>query len=121
MTTLFDCLQEVIAKGPRFIVRSSAAASGQAVTEWEPSALLDDMRQTSPAVLDDPAWTEWSVRPRIGASSFIHYGVRGYSLSHMEVPGYGNLQARELDQNKQMSADEDARGAPDSLSRLLGC
>lgn len=121
MTTVFDCLQDIIAKGPKFFIRSSAATSGPVATEWEPTALLNNMRQTAPALLDDPAWTEWSVRPSIGASCFIHYGVRGYSLGHMEAPGYGTLRAFELDQKGRPSADEDGRGARDSLSRLLGC
>lgn len=119
MTTLFDCLREVIAKGPGFFVRSSAVTSGQSATEWEPSALLENMRQTSPAVLDDPAWTEWSVRPSIGASCFIHYGIRGYMLGHMEVPGYGNLRALELDQKRRTNTDGEGAGARESLIHLL--
>lgn len=121
MTTVFDCLQDIIAKGPKFFIRGSAVTGGQAATDWEPAALMDYMRETSPAVLDDPAWMEWSARPTIGASCFIHYGVRGYTLGHMEVPGYGNLRALELDQKRQTRDDEGSSDARGSLSRLLGC
>lgn len=59
--------------------------------------------------------------PEHRRSCLIHYGVRGYALGHMEVPGYGNLRALELDQKGRMSANENGRDAPDSLSHLLGC
>ena len=121
MTTVFDCLQDIIAKGPKFFIRGSAVTGGQAATAWEPAALMDYMRETSPAVLDDPAWMEWSARPTIGARCFIHYGVRGYTLGHMEVPGYGNLRALELDQKRQTRDDEGSSDARGSLNRLLGC
>lgn len=121
MTTVFDCVQDIIAKAPKFLVRSSAVTSGPAATEWEPTTLLNNMRQIAPAVLDDPTWTEWSLRPSIGANCFIHYGVRGYSLGHIKTPGYGNLRALELDQNGHTNANENGGDARASLSRLLGC
>lgn len=120
MTTLQDCLQEIIEKGPRYFIRSAVPLGANTAMEWEPAALLDDMRQKSPGVLEDHAWTEWSVRPTIGSSCFIHYGVRGSSLGHQEVPGYGHLRVLELAQKKQAGAGAMASSARSPLSRLQG-
>jgi hypothetical protein len=78
------------------------------------------MQQKSPGVLEDDAWTEWSVRPAIGSSCVIHYGIRGFSLGHMEVPSYGHLRALEQSQRQQASAGTMGGGMPVPLSRLLG-
>ncbi|MGZ3680735.1 MAG: hypothetical protein ACXWQR_19760 [Ktedonobacterales bacterium] len=120
MTTVQDCVLEIIAKGPGYFIRSSMPDGARPVTEWDPATLLEEMRQNSPGVLDDHAWTECSVRPAIGNSCFIHYGVRGSSLGHLEVPGYGHLRALELSQKRQASTDTSAGGARTPLIRLLG-
>lgn len=120
MTTVQDCMQEIIAKGPGYFVRSSVPAGAYATTEWEPATLLEDMRQNAPGVLDDYAWTDWSLRPAIGRSCFIHYGSRGSSLAHREVPSYGHLRAFELSQKRQTSTAMQAGRARTSLIDLLG-
>ena len=120
MTTVQDCLHEIIAKGPGYFIRSSMPDGSRAVAEWEPATLLEDMRQHSPGVLDDHAWTEWSDRPTIGSSCFIHYGSRGSSLAHREVPSYGHLRALELSQKRQASTAMQAGRARTPLIHLLG-
>lgn len=119
-TTVQDCMQEIIAKGSGYFIRGTVPGGPRAATEWEPTTLLEDMRQNSPGVLDDHAWTEWSVRPAIGSSCFIHYGSRGSSLAHQEVPSYGHLRAFELSQKRLASTDTPAGGARTSLIHLLG-
>lgn len=120
MTTVQDCLREVIAKGPGYFIRGAVPAGTHVAMEWDPTALLEDMQQKLTGVLDDHAWTEWSVRPDIGVTCFIHYGVRGFSLGYMEVPGYGNLRVLELAQKRQTSASAVSDGSRKPLSRLLG-
>lgn len=120
MTTLFDCLQEIIEKGPQYFIRGAVPSGATMALEWDPATLLDDMRQKSPGVLEDHAWTEWSVRPIIGSSCFIHYGVRGSSLGYQEIPGYGHLRALELAQKKQTGAGAISGNARPPLSRLQG-
>lgn len=119
-TTVQDCMQEIIAKGSGYFNRSSVPGGSRAATEWEPATLLEDMRQNSPGVLDEHAWTEWSVRPAICSSCFIHYGSSGSSLAHREVPSYGHLRALELSQKQQMSAAMQAGRARTSFIHLLG-
>jgi hypothetical protein len=116
-STLQDCIQEIIAKGPGYFIRSTMPEGARPVTEWEPTTLLEYMRQNSTGILEDHAWTEWSVRPVIGSNCFIHYGSRGSSLTHLEVPGYGHLRAFELSQRQQTTA---AGGARTPLLHLLG-
>lgn len=120
MTTVQDCMQEIIAKGSGYFIRSSVLGGTRAAAEWEPATLLEDMRKNAPGVLDDHAWTEWSVRPAIGTNCFIHYGSRGSSLAHQEVPSYGHLRAFELSQKRQTSTATQAGRAHTSLIHLLG-
>jgi hypothetical protein len=93
MTTVQDCLQELIAKGKGYVIHSSLLAGADKTSDWEPAALLADMQQTSPGILEDHAWTEWIARPHGTSVCYIHYGIPGSSLSHREVPGYGHLRA----------------------------
>lgn len=100
MKTVQDCVLEISAKRPGYFIRSSMPDGARPVMEWDLATLLEEMRQNSPGVLDDHAWTECSVRPAIGNSCFIQYGargsqygVRGSSLGHLEAPGYGHLRA----------------------------
>lgn len=120
MTTLRDCLQEIIAKGSGYFIRGTVPGGSSEVAEWEPATLLEDMRQNAPGVLDDHAWTEWSVRPAIGSSCFIHYGLRGASLAHREVASYGHLRAFELSQKRQTSTVMQVGRARTPLIHLLG-
>lgn len=120
MTNLQDCLQEIIAKGSGYFIRSSFLASAHEATEWESTALLDDMWQKSPGVLDDHAWTEWTIRQGIGSTCAIHYGIRGSSLGHRDIPGYGRLRAFEQSQRRHASTGESGDGSRTPLSRLLG-
>lgn len=119
-TTVQDCMQEIIAKGSGYFIRTSGSGGTRAATEWEPAALLEDMRQNSPGVLDDHAWTEWSVRPASGSTCFIYYGSRGSSLTHLEMPCYGSLRALEVSQKRQATTNTTTGGAPKSLIHLLG-
>ncbi len=119
-TTLQECMQEIIATGSGYFIRGTVPGGSSEVAEWEPATLLEDMRQNSPGVLDDHAWTEWSVRPAIGRSCFIHYGLRGSSLAHREVPSYGHLCAFELSQKRLANTHTSAGGACISLIHLLG-
>lgn len=120
MTTVQDCMHEIIAKGPGYFIRGAVPAGAQVAREWDPAALLEDMQQNLPGVLEDHAWTEWSVRPNIGVTCIIHYGVRGFSLGYMEVPGYGNLRVLELSQKRQTGTGEKSGGSPKNLTHLLG-
>lgn len=119
-TTVQECMQEIIAKGSGYFIRSSVPGGSRAATEWEPTSLLADMRQNAPGILDDLAWTEWSDRSLIGTSCFIHYGSRGSSLAHQEVPSYGHLRAFELSQKRLASSATSANGARTPLIHLLG-
>lgn len=113
-------MQEIIAKGPGYFIRGGVPSGEHAAAEWDPTALLEDMRHHHPGVLEDHAWTEWSVRPNVGVTCLVHYGVRGFSLGYMEVPGYGNLRVLELSQKRQGGTGEKGDGSPKTLSRLLG-
>lgn len=101
MSSVQDCLQEVIELGPRYFIRISAPAGADRTSEWEPAELLAVMQRESPGVLEDHAWTEWSTHPGVGSTCYIHYGSFGSALGHREVPGYGHLVAFELSQKQQ--------------------
>jgi hypothetical protein len=104
MTNLLECLQEVIALGPGEFIRTDSAGSYRP-SQWEPTALLDDMQHESPLMLDDYAWTEWSDLPGGGRTCSINYGRLGVSLGHQEVPGYGHLRVFELSHRRPESRD----------------
>lgn len=115
MTSLRDCLQEVIGQGPGYFIRTSIPVGVHGTTEWEPTALLTDMEGKSPGVLQDHAWTEWSIQPGGSRACAIHYGVVGASLAYQEVPAYGRLRALELSQRRQAGAS----GPAGALSRAI--
>jgi hypothetical protein len=104
MTNLLDCMQEVIALGPGEFIRTDSAGPYRP-SQWEPTALLDDMQHESPLMLDDYAWTEWSDLPGGGRTCSINYGRFGVSLGHQEVPGYGHLRVFELSHRRPESLD----------------
>jgi hypothetical protein len=95
MTTLLDCLQEVIGKGTGFFIRGYAVPGAYRTVEWVSTTLLTELQRESPGVLEDHAWTEWSRRPGSDMACFIHYGFYGLSMSHQEVPGFGHLRVIE--------------------------
>ncbi|HLZ24318.1 MAG TPA: hypothetical protein VKQ30_19565 [Ktedonobacterales bacterium] len=115
MSTVLDCLQEIVSKGPGYMIHSSVVAGADKTSDWEPSALLADMQKKSPGVLEDHAWTEWITSARGPDVCYIHYGISGSSLSHREVPGYGHLRASVIPMRQ-----EDTSNAPGSLARQLG-
>jgi hypothetical protein len=119
MTTLFDCLQEVIGKGPDFFIRSFAIPGTNRTSEWVSTALLTELQRESPGVLEDHAWTEWSRRPDTGMTCFIHYGFRGLSISHQEVPGYGHLQVLERSNQKVVDSTWSSPEAFVNVRRLV--
>jgi hypothetical protein len=96
MTTLQDCLEEVIGKGPGFFIRSYAIPGAYRTSDWEPGAFLIELQRDAPGLLEDDAWGEWTTRQGIGLTYSIHYGRSGSSMSHREVPGYGHLRALEV-------------------------
>ncbi|MGO8950407.1 MAG: hypothetical protein ACLQUY_22650 [Ktedonobacterales bacterium] len=98
MTSLRDCLEEVIGKGSGLFVRSYAIPGAYRRSEWEPGEFLTELQRESPGVLEDGAWGEWVTRRGMGLTFFIHYGQQGFSLSHQEVPGYGHLRVLEVSQ-----------------------
>src|SRR5690242_19700017 len=85
-STVQDCLQEIIARGPDYVVSSSTHMGAQRTVEWEPSALLADMRRESPNVLLDHAWTEWSRLADGSQSCAIVYGKVGAPPGERGVP-----------------------------------
>ena len=105
MTSLQDCLQEVIAKGPGYFIRAGTPAAYRP-SQWEPAALLAEMRREAPGLLDDPAWMEWSTLPGGSTEGSIQPGVFGRSLGHQPIPGYGRLRVLELSQKRAESVDE---------------
>ena len=115
MTSVQDCLEEVIARGAGYVIRSDASGAYRP-SQWEPAALLADLQHEAPNTLRDHAWTEWSVLRDGSATCSINYGVAGVALGHMGVPGYGHLRAFALSQ-KRPEPVHDVR-AP--LERLLG-
>ena len=67
----------------------------QRTVEWEPNALIAKMRQESPNVLLDHAWTEWSRLADGSQTCAIVYGKVGASPRERGVPGYGLLHVYE--------------------------
>jgi hypothetical protein len=120
MTTLLDCLQEVIGKGPDFFIRSYAIPGSHRTSEWVSTALLTELQRESPGVLEDHAWTEWRWRPDTGMACFIHYGFRGLSMSHQEVPGYGHLRALERSNQKVVDSTWSSPELSVNMRRLVG-
>jgi hypothetical protein len=108
VTSLRDCLEEVIARGSGFFIRGYNVPGANRRSEWGSAELLAELELESPGVLEDAAWGEWVTRPGIGLTYSIHYGQLGFSVSHQEVPGYGRLRAFEVAQ----------RHVPDALPSL---
>lgn len=104
MASLQDCLQDVIAQGQNYFIRSSIPAGAHGAREWAPAALLADLRRDAPGLLQDHAWLEWSLLPDGSRAGAIHYGVAGASLGYQEVPGYGRLHALDQSQRRPISA-----------------
>ena len=98
VTSLRDCLEEVIARGSGLFIRSYNIPGAHRRSEWDPAELLAELEVESPGVLEDGAWGEWVTRPGIGLTYSINYGQLGFSVSHQEVPGYGRLRALEVAQ-----------------------
>ncbi len=94
-STVQDCLQEIIARGSGYMVSSSTHIGAQRTVEWEPSALLADMRHESPNVLLDHAWTEWSRLADGSQSCAIVHDKVDASPGERGVPGYGLLHVYE--------------------------
>jgi hypothetical protein len=111
MTTVQDCLQEVIAQGPDYIIHSSIRVGAHRTTDWEPSVLLADMQVESPNVLRDHAWTEWRRLADGSQSCAIVAGKQSDSPGERGVLGYGVLHAYES-WHKQTAAHDahDAHG-----------
>jgi hypothetical protein len=103
MTTVQDCLQEIIAKGTKYFISSTVSAAAGGNPEWAATALYANMQQESPGLLSHHAWTEWATLPDGSSVCYIHYGVFGFSLSHADVPGYGSLRALELSHSQRAS------------------
>jgi hypothetical protein len=95
MTTVQDCLQEVIAQGSDYVIHSSIRVGVHRTTAWEPSALLADIQVESPNLLRDHAWIEWSRLADGSRSCAIIYGKRSDSPGERGVLGYGVLHAYE--------------------------
>ena len=115
MATLQDCMEEVVALGDAYFIRSDAPGAYRP-SQWESAALLADMQAEAPGVLLDPAWTEWSTLPNGSKTCSIHYGRAGRSISHREVPGYGHLRVFEASQRRP----EQTGLLGNSLDRILG-
>jgi hypothetical protein len=101
MTNVQDCLLEVIAKGPGYVIHSSERAGIDRKSEWEPSVLLADIQQESPRLLADHAWTEWTILADGSQSCAIVYGIHGGPPGERAVLGYGSLRVFEL-RHKQL-------------------
>jgi hypothetical protein len=106
-STVQDCLQEIIARGSGYVVSSSTHIGAQRTVEWEPSALLADMRRESPNVLLDHAWTEWSRLADGSQSCAIVYGKVGASPGERGVPGYGLLHVYESWHQQRITRSKD--------------
>jgi hypothetical protein len=107
-STVQDCLQEVIARGSGYVVSSSPHIGAERTVEWEPSALLTDMRRESPNVLLDHAWTEWSRLADGSQSCAIVYGKEGASPGERGVPGYGLLYVCEVWHQQRTRRNKDS-------------
>ena len=95
MTNVQDCLLEVIAKGPGYVIRSAERAGIDRKSEWEPTALLAAIQQESPRLLADHAWTEWIILADGSQSCAIIYGIHGGPPGERAILGYGHLRAFE--------------------------
>ena len=95
MATVRDCLNEVIAVGSGYVIRTSVRSGPQRTTDWEPSALLAYMEDESPGVLADQAWTDWSQLADGSQTCAIVYGRVGAAPGERGVPGYGAMHAYE--------------------------
>ena len=95
MTNVQDCLLEVIAKGPGYVIRSAERAGIDRKSEWEPVALLADIQQESPLLLVDHAWTEWIILADGSQSCAIVYGIQAGPPGDRAILGYGHLRAFE--------------------------
>ena len=119
MTTVQDCLEEVIAQGPGYVIHSSIRVGVHRTTDWEPSALLADIQIESPNVLRDHAWTEWRRLADGSQSCAIVYGKRSDSPGERGVLGYGVLHAYES-WHKQAVARSERGSEPLTGGFLLG-
>lgn len=106
MTTVQDCLQEVIALGPGYVIHSTSTARTSRMADWEPSALLADMQVQAPNVLNNHARTEWHVLADRSQSCAIVYGKRSDAPGERGVPGYGVLHAYESWHKQQVARVE---------------
>jgi hypothetical protein len=104
MTTLLECMQEVIALGPGYFIRTDSAGPYRP-SQWESTTLLADIQHECPRVLDDAACTEWSAHRGGSRTGFINYGRFGLSLGHQELPGYGHLRVFEVSQRRTEGLD----------------
>ena len=91
MMNLRECLEEVIAKGPGFVIHSSERVGVHSTSDWDPATLLADIQLESPLVLTDHAWTDWTILTDGSQSCSIPYGMRGSSSGQRAIPGYGTL------------------------------
>ena len=91
MMNLQECLQEVIEKGPGFVIHSSERAGAKSTSDWDPAELLVDIQFESPLVLTDHAWTDWMLLTDGSQACSIAYGIRGSSSGQRAIPGYGTL------------------------------
>ena len=112
-STVQDCLQEIIARGSGLVVESSSHIGAQRTVEWEPSALLADMRRESPNVLLDHAWTDWNRLADGSQSCGIVYGKVGASPGERGVPGYGILHVYELWHQQRTKRSKDISASMD--------
>jgi hypothetical protein len=115
MTTVQDCLQEVIAQGPDYVIHSSIRTGAHRTADWDPRVLLADMQVESPQTLRDHAWTEWSVLADGSHSCAIVYGKRGDSPGERGVLGYGVLHAYESWHKQTLVRGERGEREGDSL------
>jgi hypothetical protein len=102
MMNVQDCLQEVIAKGPGYVIHSSGQEGPARTTDWEPSALLADIQQESPRLLADHAWTEWTTLADGSQTCAIVYGIHGGPPGNRAILGYGSLRAFESWHKRQI-------------------
>lgn len=112
MTNVQDCLLEVIAKGPGYVIRSAERAGIDRESEWEPAALLADIQQESPRLLTDHAWTEWIILADGSQSCAIVCGMRDGPPGERALLGYGTLRAFELRHKQKVE-----RAADTSLTK----
>jgi hypothetical protein len=113
MATIRDCLNEVIALGPGYIIRTSVRIGAQRRTDWEPSVLLAYIEAESPGMLADNAWTEWNRLADGSQTCAIVYGRFGASPSERDIPGYGTLHAYEAWHLQKEARKKDSQRAND--------